>query len=77
MARRRRFDREVTALVRHAIAAGEIQADIDAGLLTRLIFGMGNSITQWYRHEGRLRPEQIADAVSRLVFEGIAREVET
>src|ERR1700731_3350328 len=69
MARRRRFDREVTALVRQAIAAGQIHADIDAGLLTRLVFGMGNSSTQGYRHEGRLRPEQIADAVSRLVFE--------
>ena len=76
MARRRRFDREVTALVRQAIAAGQIHADIDAGLLTRLVFGMGNSITQWYRHEGRLRPEQIAGAMSRLVFEGIARDVQ-
>jgi hypothetical protein len=75
MARRRRFDREVAALVRQAAAAGQIDSGVDAGLLTRLIFGMGNSITQWYRHEGRLRPEQIAAAMSRLVFEGIARDV--
>jgi len=34
---------------------------------------MGNSITQWYRREGRLKPEQIAEAMSRLVFEGIVR----
>jgi AcrR family transcriptional regulator len=74
MARRRRFDREVATLVRQAAAAGQIDSGIDAGLLTRLIFGMGNSITQWYRHEGNLRAEQIAEAVSRLVFEGIARE---
>jgi AcrR family transcriptional regulator len=75
MARRRRFDREVAALVRQAAAAGQIDSGVDAGLLTRLIFGMGNSITQWYRHEGNLRAEQIAETVSRLVFEGIAREV--
>jgi AcrR family transcriptional regulator len=75
MARRRRFDREVAALVRQAAAAGQIDSGVDAGLLTRLIFGMGNSITQWYRHEGNLRPEQIAETVSRLVFEGIAHEV--
>ncbi len=71
MARRRRFDRAVAALVAEAAAAGELRADIEPGLLTRLIFGMGNSITQWYRHEGRMRPEQIAEAVSHLVFEGI------
>jgi hypothetical protein len=34
---------------------------------------MGNSITQWYRHEGRLKPEQIAETMTRLVFEGIVR----
>jgi hypothetical protein len=76
MARRRRFDREVAALVREAAEAGQIDSSVDPGLLTRLIFGMGNSITQWYRPDGRLRPEQIAEAVSRLVFEGITREVQ-
>ncbi|HZO80641.1 MAG TPA: TetR/AcrR family transcriptional regulator [Candidatus Binataceae bacterium] len=73
MARRRRFDREVAALVAEAVAAGELRADIEPGLMTRLIFGMSNSITQWYRREGRLRPEQIAEAVLSLVFEGITR----
>ena len=74
MARRRRFDREIAALVEAAAAAGQIRSDVDAGLLTRLIFGMGNSITQWYRRNGKLKPGQIADAVSRLVFEGIERK---
>lgn len=77
MARRRRFDREVAALIRQAAAAGQIRADIDPDLLTRLIFGMGNSITQWYRREGRLKPEQIAGAVSRLVFAGIERDAQS
>lgn len=74
MARRRRFDREIAALVEAAAAAGQIRSDIDAGLLTRLMFGMGNSITQWYRRNGKLKPGQIADAVSCLVFEGIERK---
>jgi AcrR family transcriptional regulator len=76
MARRRRFDREVAALVRQATAARQIDTHVDAALLTRLIFGMGNSITQWYRHEGRLNPEQIAEAMTRLVFEGIVRDAQ-
>lgn len=77
MARRRRFDREVAALIRQAAAAGQIRTDVAPDLLTRLIFGMGNSITQWYRREGRLKPEQIAGAVSRLVFEGIERDAQS
>jgi hypothetical protein len=76
MARRRRFDREVAALVRQAAAAGQIDTNVDGALLTRLIFGMGNSITQWYRHEGRLKPEQIAETMTRLVFEGIVRDAQ-
>ena len=75
MSRRRRFGHDVAALVRQASAAGQIRADIDPALLTRLIFGMGNSITQWYRREGALTPEQIAGAVSLLVFKGIERDV--
>lgn len=71
MARRRRFDRAVAALVAEAATARQIRADADAALLTRLIFGMGNSITQWYRREGRLGSEQIAQAMTLLVFEGI------
>lgn len=75
MAWRRSFDREVAALVRQAAAAGQLAGNVDAALTTRLIFGMGNSITQWYRREGRLKPEQIADAVSRLIFRGIGEEI--
>lgn len=75
MAWRRRFDREVAALVRQAVAADQLAASVDAALTTRLIFGMGNSITQWYRREGELKPEQIADAVSRLIFQGIGKEI--
>jgi len=75
MTRRRRFDSEVAKIVREAIAAGQVDASIDARLLTRLIFGLGNSLTQWYRPDGRLRPEQIAEAVSHLIFEGVTRRI--
>jgi len=71
LARRRRVDREIAELVREAAAAGQIDPDFDPALLTRLIFGLGNSLTQWYRPECRLSPGQIAQVVSRLIFEGI------
>jgi AcrR family transcriptional regulator len=71
LARRRRVDREIAELMREAAEAGQIDPGFDPALLTRLIFGLGNSLTQWYRPEGRLSPEQIAGVVSRLIFDGI------
>lgn len=69
---RRRMDRGVAALVAQAAQAGQIRSDIEPHLITRLVFGMSNSITQWYRPQGRLGSEEIAAAVSAMVFEGIA-----
>jgi AcrR family transcriptional regulator len=74
MARRRSFDRAVAGIIQQAIEAGEIRSTIDAGLLTRLLFGMSNSITQWYRAGGKLGVEQIAEAVCTIMFEGIERK---
>ena len=38
--------------------------------MVRLIFGMCNSIVEWYRPGGRLHGEDIARALERIVFEG-------
>jgi AcrR family transcriptional regulator len=68
--RRRGFDAAVTALVREAQAAGEFDATLEASVVVRLIFGMCNSIVEWYRPGGRLQREDIARALERIVFEG-------
>ena len=47
--RRRAFDARLAALVQDAMDAGEIRDDVEPRLVTRLLFGMVNSITQWYR----------------------------
>jgi AcrR family transcriptional regulator len=70
MERRRAFDAIVTDLVRQAQRDGEIRSDIDAALVTRLIFGMSNSVVEWYRPSGRQGAHEIARAISALVFEG-------
>jgi AcrR family transcriptional regulator len=70
MERRRAFDAVVTELVRAAQRDGEIRPDIDAALMTRLVFGMSNSVVEWYRPSGRTAPAAIAEAVSGLLFEG-------
>ncbi len=75
MERRRDFDHRVTDLVREAQASGEMRADIDPALIVRLIFGMSNSVVEWYRPAGRTPAAAIAHAIERIAFEGIdARE---
>jgi AcrR family transcriptional regulator len=69
--RRREFDRIMTRLVRDAIAAGDVRADLDPGLVTRLVFGMSNSVVEWYRPGGAVRPQRIVDHITAIVFEGL------
>jgi AcrR family transcriptional regulator len=69
--RRRRFDRLVAKIVDEAQATGELRADIEAGLITRLLFGMLNSITEWYRPGGGLNVDDLITAATRIAFEGL------
>jgi len=71
MERRRTFDALLAELVRAAQAAGEVRRDIDPALIVRLIFGMSNSVVEWYRPEGRTPAAEIARAIEQIVFEGI------
>ncbi len=71
--RRREFDRLMAGLIVAAQKEKSIRSDIDARLATRLLFGMLNSITEWYRREGALHAPEIADAVFKLAFDGLAR----
>jgi AcrR family transcriptional regulator len=69
--RRREFDRRVTELVAEASRLGEVRADIDPHLATRLIFGMVNSISEWYRTERDASSTQVAEAVASLALDGL------
>lgn len=76
MARRREFDQLVTALLKEAAAEGDLRADVDPRLATRLLFGMINSIVEWYRpgragHGGAATGREVADAVVRTAFAGL------
>ncbi|WP_127354230.1 TetR/AcrR family transcriptional regulator [Actinacidiphila soli] len=76
MERRREFDHRVTDLLKAAAAEGDLRADVDLRLATRLLFGMINSIVEWYRPKddgGGLESDQVADAVVRLAFDGLRR----
>ncbi|MGH7934512.1 MAG: TetR/AcrR family transcriptional regulator [Candidatus Binataceae bacterium] len=69
--RRREFDHLVAQILAEAQAAGEMRRDLDARLATRMLFGMLNSITEWYRPGGGLDAADIAEAAIRIAFEGL------
>ncbi len=69
--RRRHFDRLVATIVGAAQMRGEIRADIEPGLITRMLFGMLNSITEWYLPEGGIGIEGVVAAAIRIAFEGL------
>ena len=73
IARRRDFDRAVQRIVAAAIADGDLRSDIDTALVTRLIFGMSNSVTEWYQPGGRLSARDMAAAIEAVIFEGLRR----
>jgi AcrR family transcriptional regulator len=70
--RRREFDRAVTALVAEARDEGSVRKDIDPRVVTRLIFGMINSIVEWYRPEGQESADQLAGDVLAMALEGLS-----
>jgi AcrR family transcriptional regulator len=72
LTRRREFDRSVTALVREARDEGSVRSDIDPSVVTRLIFGMINSIAEWYRPEGPESADQLASDVLAVALEGLS-----
>ncbi|MEU8487272.1 MULTISPECIES: TetR/AcrR family transcriptional regulator [unclassified Streptomyces] len=72
MERRREFDHQVADLLKAAAADGDVRGDIEVRLATRLVFGMINSIVEWYRPGGRgMDDREVADAVAQLIFEGL------
>lgn len=70
--RRRAFDRAVTTLVHEAAAEGSLRADIDPRVATRLVFGMINSIVEWYRPTGAEDADQLADDVLAIALKGLS-----
>jgi len=69
--RRRAFDHRVTALVADAQRAGSVRADVDGAVVTRLVFGMVNSIVEWYRPDGSVDRERLAHDVVTVALDGM------
>ncbi|MGW9169366.1 TetR/AcrR family transcriptional regulator [Agromyces sp. NPDC055658] len=76
LARRRDFDKRVTAIVAEAQADGTLRSDIDASVVSRLAFGMINSIVEWYRPGGRENADRLADDVIAIALDGLRMPTE-
>ena len=67
---RREFDNAVASLVKQARDEGDLRADVDPALIARLLYGMINSVTEWYRPRGD-RPAELADVIVSVAFDGL------
>ncbi len=70
--RRRTFTRRIAAIVQAAMDEGSLRTELEAGLVARLLFGMVNSIVEWYRRDGRLGPDDIAMAIQSIALSGLS-----
>jgi len=68
--RRRSFDALVASLVAEAERDGDIRVDVDPRITARLLFGMVNSLIEWYR-PGADTPSSLADSVCAVAFDGL------
>jgi AcrR family transcriptional regulator len=71
--RRRVLDDKLAGLVQAAVDEGALRDDIAPELISRLLFGMVNSLVEWYRPDGPIPVEDLSAVIVDLAFEGLGR----
>ena len=69
--RRRHIDEQLASLVRKAVIDGDLRSDVDPDVISRLVFGLVNSLVDWYHPDGAMPPEQLASTVTGVLFDGL------
>jgi AcrR family transcriptional regulator len=73
--KRRAFDRFVAELVAQAVRDGDIRQDVDAIITARLLFGLVNSVVEWYTpapgSDARSQGRSLPDAICAIAFDGL------
>ncbi len=69
--KREQFERCFTQVIDEGIKKGEFRKDIDSKLTAFGIFGMCAWGVHWYRPDGKLSIEEIAQEYFDMIFEGI------
>ncbi len=71
LARRRQLDEQLASLVRAAAEEGSVRDDIAPELISRLLFGMVNSLVEWYHPDGPVDVDTLARSLTDLAFDGL------
>jgi len=71
MAKRVAIHRYGRSLIEQGIAEGHFDPDIDVGLATNTLFEALNASTRWFRPNGRLSHEELADWFVTLFLRGL------
>jgi AcrR family transcriptional regulator len=71
--RRREIDTRLAGLVRQAAREGALRADVSPDLVSRLLFGMVNSLVEWYRPGGPVDAAELSRTVTAMAFDGLTR----
>ncbi len=71
--RRRRIDEQLATVVKQAVDEGDLRDDVDPEVISRLVFGMVNSLVDWYHPDGSIPPATLAAAVAGVLFQGLHR----
>ncbi len=72
--RRRWLDARLADLVQEAVAEGSLRDDVPPDLVSRLLFGMVNSLVEWYRPGGPVDAAALSRAIATIAFDGLARD---
>lgn len=71
LTRRRAISDQLATLVRAAVDEGSLRSDIPPEIISRLLFGMVNSLVEWYDPDGAVDRTHIARWVSSTVLDGL------
>lgn len=71
MERRRALTSRLRETFARARDEGSLRDDLDPGLAARFTFGLVNSLVEWYRPDGPVTPEALADSVLSYVRSGL------
>jgi len=69
LARRRGIDERLADMVREAVDESVLRDDLDPLVISRLLFGMVNSLVEWVRPG--VDENALADALAALAFDGL------
>jgi len=67
----RRYEKVWIDLLQEGMDEGVLRNDIPVVLAANIVFGMCNWMHRWFKPGAKLSAAQVADAVSKVFFEGM------